>query len=149
MWFLQRKYSMILFSCSKVSALRAAGAPCWPTPSRGEQFPMQSRSAHKKTTKPDHFLTTAYSCASIHGVLVTALPCRRCDVLVRGFSGYNSRQWRTVCRQLPCPSLQGDVATLWLGANDAAGNSPQQGVPLTEYGDNLVDIVCFLKVIEG
>lgn len=70
---------------------------------------------------------------------------RRCDVLVRGFSGYNSRQWRTICRRLPRQSLQGDVATLWLGANDAAGNSPQQGVPIAEYMDNLSDIVHFLK----
>jgi len=63
-------------------------------------------------------------------------------VIPRGFSGYNSRQWVTVSKHL---CLKSDMATLWLGANDAS-ESKQQGVPLSEYRDNITAIVHTLKV---
>lgn len=71
--------------------------------------------------------------------------CRQCDVVCRGFSGYNSRQWVAIASLLPPETLGADVAVLWLGANDAC-TSEQQGVPLLEYQQNITNIMNTLKV---
>ncbi|KAF2352723.1 SGNH hydrolase-type esterase domain [Trinorchestia longiramus] len=73
---------------------------------------------------------------------------RLCDVIPRGFGGYNSRQWLSVCRDVPVMSLYGDVAVLFLGANDACTN-PQQYVPIEEYKTNLAFIVNYMKSTVG
>ena len=71
---------------------------------------------------------------------------RRADVINRGFSGYNTRWVRfhkdTIAASIP----QGGPllwATLFLGANDAAGN--HQHVPLPEYRANLVALGWWLQ----
>lgn len=70
---------------------------------------------------------------------------RRCDVVARGFSGYNTRLWKTMCRELPLKSLEGELALLFLGANDASAENDHEFVPLDEYKENLADIVTYLK----
>uniref|UniRef100_A0A1I8GTN1 Isoamyl acetate-hydrolyzing esterase 1 homolog n=2 Tax=Macrostomum lignano TaxID=282301 RepID=A0A1I8GTN1_9PLAT len=70
---------------------------------------------------------------------------RRCDLRVRGFSGYTTRWWRaSLPRLLPasCPCGQaGDTAAcvVFLGANDSSRGAakPTLHVPLTELKDNL------------
>uniref|UniRef100_A0A6A7FZ15 Isoamyl acetate-hydrolyzing esterase 1 homolog n=1 Tax=Hirondellea gigas TaxID=1518452 RepID=A0A6A7FZ15_9CRUS len=69
---------------------------------------------------------------------------RRCDVISRGFSGYNTRHWLALAKLLPVSSLQGQVAVLWLGANDAS-TTKLQGVPLNQYRDNLKQLVAYIK----
>ena len=66
-------------------------------------------------------------------------------MVARGFSGYNTRQWVAISRELPASSLGADVAVLWLGANDASASS-QQNVPIDEYKQNLKSIINTLKV---
>lgn len=61
----------------------------------------------------------------------------RADVIVRGFSGYTSRNFRALLPSIVTPDvLSGAVAaTIFLGANDA--NDPEidrwHAVPLKEY----------------
>jgi lysophospholipase L1-like esterase len=75
---------------------------------------------------------------------------RRADVVNRGFSGYNTRWLRhhkdAVAASLPAggPILWG---TLFLGANDAAGN--HQHVPLPEYAANLEALAMWLRAEVG
>ncbi|KPP65836.1 isoamyl acetate-hydrolyzing esterase 1-like [Scleropages formosus] len=72
---------------------------------------------------------------------------RRCDVMNRGFSGYNSRWAKMI---LPCildPKCNADghiaAVTIFFGANDSSLEdvNPQQHVPLQEYMENLKDMV--------
>ncbi|XP_048209392.1 isoamyl acetate-hydrolyzing esterase 1 homolog [Perognathus longimembris pacificus] len=73
---------------------------------------------------------------------------RRCDVVNRGLSGYNSR-WAA----LVLPRLLGDgacapaAATIFFGANDSAlpEENPKQHVPLAEYAANLAAMVRALQ----
>lgn len=68
---------------------------------------------------------------------------RRCDVLNRGYSGYNSR-WimELVSRKLIEAGPEVMLMTVFLGANDASlvEHNPRQHVPLEEYRANLVKI---------
>ncbi|KAK0059383.1 isoamyl acetate-hydrolyzing esterase 1 [Biomphalaria pfeifferi] len=72
---------------------------------------------------------------------------RRCDLMVRGFSGYNTR-W---CNIILPSILDADIAkdtvafTVFLGANDSndASLNPRQHVPLAEFEQNLKNIVTF------
>ena len=76
---------------------------------------------------------------------------RRCDVVNRGFSGYNSRWCRMLLPQLFTTDNVRDVMafTIFLGANDS--NDPekniQQHVPLAEYKDNMIKMVKYLNSI--
>ena len=75
---------------------------------------------------------------------------RKCDVINRGFSGYNTR-W---CNKM-IPSVLSEfdakniaMVTIFLGANDS--NLPankQQHVPVDEFKKNLVEIVEKIQVI--
>lgn len=68
---------------------------------------------------------------------------RKCDVVVRGLSGYNTRWARGalpwVLRDLGAVPR---VACVWFGANDVSSGS--QAVPLVEFEDNLDAIVATL-----
>jgi len=73
---------------------------------------------------------------------------RRADVVNRGMSGYNSR-WALellplVLREISRPPA---LATVWLGANDAADAklNPRQHVGLGEYAENLRGIILGLR----
>ncbi|XP_010877957.2 isoamyl acetate-hydrolyzing esterase 1 homolog [Esox lucius] len=72
---------------------------------------------------------------------------RKCDVVNRGLSGYNTRWAKIVLPRLISQEsdLNNHVAavTVFFGANDCAleDTNPQQHIPLPEYCENLKDIV--------
>ncbi|KAF6038639.1 IAH1 [Bugula neritina] len=70
---------------------------------------------------------------------------RRCDVINRGFSGYNSRWLKEMIPKLIDEELAKECAavTLFLGSNDAnlKDINPQQHVPLEEYKSALMYMV--------
>lgn len=80
--------------------------------------------------------------------------CRRADVVLRGYSGYNTR-WavKVMERVFPPPAEAGGggaplAVTVFFGANDASlpdRCSGFQHVPFDEYKQNLLAIVAFLK----
>ncbi|KAM6917181.1 isoamyl acetate-hydrolyzing esterase 1 homolog [Lycodopsis pacificus] len=71
---------------------------------------------------------------------------RKCDVLNRGLSGYNSRWAKLLLPRLINNTNAADnniaAVTVFFGANDCAleDKNPQQHVPLKEYSENLRDI---------
>ncbi|XP_066530310.1 isoamyl acetate-hydrolyzing esterase 1 homolog [Hoplias malabaricus] len=75
---------------------------------------------------------------------------RKCDVVNRGLSGYNTRWAKLVLPRLLPPSLSNTTpaaVTLFFGANDYSlqDKNPQQHVPCEEYTDNLKDMVKYLN----
>uniref|UniRef100_A0AAZ3SS48 Isoamyl acetate-hydrolyzing esterase 1 homolog n=1 Tax=Oncorhynchus tshawytscha TaxID=74940 RepID=A0AAZ3SS48_ONCTS len=72
---------------------------------------------------------------------------RKCDVVNRGLSGYNSRWAKIVLPRLiskdSASSNHIAAVTVFFGANDCAleDKNPQQHIPLQEYSENLKDIV--------
>ncbi|XP_058201470.1 GDSL esterase/lipase At5g45920-like isoform X1 [Rhododendron vialii] len=79
---------------------------------------------------------------------------RTVDVVVRGYSGYNTR-WalRALDKVFPPPEKEAPVAvTVFFGANDAClpdRSGAFQHVPIDEYKNNLSSIVSFLKIFVG
>lgn len=73
---------------------------------------------------------------------------RKLDVVVRGFSGYNSDQAKLMIKPLfkQLHHKDGPVkgATIFFGSNDCADNKIQH-VPLDRYSDNIKEIASFLK----
>ncbi|KAM6968991.1 isoamyl acetate-hydrolyzing esterase 1 homolog [Tautogolabrus adspersus] len=72
---------------------------------------------------------------------------RKCDVVNRGFSGYNSRWAKIILPRLINGQNSAAVnniaaVTVFFGANDSAleDKNPQQHVPLQEYSENLKEI---------
>ncbi|EPY75589.1 isoamyl acetate-hydrolyzing esterase 1-like protein [Camelus ferus] len=77
----------------------------------------------------------------------------KCDVLNRGFSGYNTRWAKIILPRLirKGTSLDTPVAvTIFFGANDSAlkDENPKQHVPLEEYVANLKSMVQYLKSVD-
>ncbi|XP_058407811.1 isoamyl acetate-hydrolyzing esterase 1 homolog isoform X2 [Diceros bicornis minor] len=77
----------------------------------------------------------------------------RCDVLNRGFSGYNTRWAKIILPRLirKGNSLDNPVAvTIFFGANDSAlkDENPKQHIPLDEYVSNLKSMVQYLKSVD-
>ncbi|XP_059837891.1 isoamyl acetate-hydrolyzing esterase 1 homolog isoform X2 [Hypanus sabinus] len=77
---------------------------------------------------------------------------RKCDVLNRGLSGYNTRWALTVMPKIITqPPDQSTIAAvvIFLGANDSALKdvNPVQHIPLTEYAENLKHLIQYLKSI--
>ncbi|KAI3456182.1 hypothetical protein Pfo_012845 [Paulownia fortunei] len=76
---------------------------------------------------------------------------RTADVMLRGYSGYNTRWALKVKEKVFPPPESGDAplaVTVFFGANDAClpdRCSGFQHVPLDEYKQNLLAIVAFLK----
>ena len=70
-------------------------------------------------------------------------PCRKCDVVNRGFSGYNAKWLKILLPQLFTKSdfdaLAGFV--LCLGANDSVLPESPQHVSLTEFSSNISAIL--------
>ena len=67
---------------------------------------------------------------------------RKCDVINRGFGGYNTNHMRLVFDDVLKHSVNNSntaAVTLFLGANDAflPDKAPKAHVPLEEYRDNL------------
>nr|XP_056712640.1 isoamyl acetate-hydrolyzing esterase 1 homolog [Euleptes europaea] len=78
---------------------------------------------------------------------------RKCDVLNRGFSGYNTRWAKIVLPRLihKDSSAENTLAvTVFFGANDSALKdlNPKQHVPLDEYADNLKSMIQHLKSVD-
>ncbi|XP_042838466.1 isoamyl acetate-hydrolyzing esterase 1 homolog isoform X1 [Panthera tigris] len=78
---------------------------------------------------------------------------RKCDVLNRGFSGYNTRWAKIILPRLikKGTGLDSPVAvTIFFGANDSAlkDENPKQHVPLDEYVANLKSMVRYLKSVD-
>lgn len=75
---------------------------------------------------------------------------RKCDVVNRGLSGYNSRWAKIILPGLLHPQDPADsniaAVTVFFGANDSAleDKNPQQHVPLQEYSENLKEITRLL-----
>uniref|UniRef100_A0A8C8VMU1 Isoamyl acetate-hydrolyzing esterase 1 homolog n=1 Tax=Pelusios castaneus TaxID=367368 RepID=A0A8C8VMU1_9SAUR len=86
------------------------------------------------------------------GVLLAQKLVRKCDVLNRGLSGYNTRWANIVLPRLISKSsnVENTIAvTIFFGANDSAlkDATPNQHVPLNEYADNLKSMIQYLKSI--
>ncbi|XP_063040210.1 isoamyl acetate-hydrolyzing esterase 1 homolog [Engraulis encrasicolus] len=72
---------------------------------------------------------------------------RKCDVVNRGFSGYNSKWAKIVLpRLIPSPASDIAAVTVFFGANDCAleDQNPQQHIPLQEYSENMKEIAQYL-----
>lgn len=75
---------------------------------------------------------------------------RKCDVINRGLSGYNSRWAKMILPRLINNQNSADnnivAVTVFFGANDSAleDKNPQQHVPVQEYSENLKEITRLL-----
>ncbi|XP_063771510.1 isoamyl acetate-hydrolyzing esterase 1 homolog [Pseudophryne corroboree] len=75
---------------------------------------------------------------------------RKCDVVNRGLSGYNSRWAKIILPKLISKSFENIAAvTIFFGANDSSlkEENPQQHVPLEEYAENLRSMIQYLKSV--
>lgn len=85
------------------------------------------------------------------GAVLASKLTRIADVIVRGFSGYNTRMCKVILPYLFSSSNITDVEAfvICLGANDSSEpQSPKkQHVPLKEYYDNLVSMIGYLEKI--
>ncbi|XP_008640085.1 PREDICTED: isoamyl acetate-hydrolyzing esterase 1 homolog [Corvus brachyrhynchos] len=78
---------------------------------------------------------------------------RKCDVVNRGISGYNTRWAKLILPRLITESTSADsivAVTIFFGANDSALKelNPKQHVPLEEYAANLKSMVQYLKSVD-
>lgn len=74
----------------------------------------------------------------------------KCDVINRGFSGYNTRMVKHFIEKAPVQLISPDMAKrnivtfVFLGANDSVEPNQGQHVPIDEYKSNLSDILSTL-----
>ncbi|CAI5769551.1 Isoamyl acetate-hydrolyzing esterase 1 homolog [Podarcis lilfordi] len=78
---------------------------------------------------------------------------RKCDVLNRGLSGYNTRWAKIALPRLISKDSDAKntvAVTVFFGANDGALKdvNPKQHVPLDEYADNLKSMIQYLKSVD-
>ncbi|XP_053236947.1 isoamyl acetate-hydrolyzing esterase 1 homolog [Podarcis raffonei] len=78
---------------------------------------------------------------------------RKCDVLNRGLSGYNTRWAKIALPRLISKDSDAKntvAVTVFFGANDGALKdvNPKQHVPLDEYADNLKNMIQYLKSVD-
>ncbi|XP_007439279.1 isoamyl acetate-hydrolyzing esterase 1 homolog [Python bivittatus] len=78
---------------------------------------------------------------------------RKCDVLNRGLSGYNTRWGKIVLPRLiskGCNARDILAVTVFFGTNDSAlkDENPKQHVPLDEYADNLKSMIRYLNSVD-
>ncbi|XP_062862953.1 isoamyl acetate-hydrolyzing esterase 1 homolog isoform X2 [Trichomycterus rosablanca] len=73
---------------------------------------------------------------------------RKCDVVNRGLSGYNTRWAKVVLPRIVSNNGASSIVavTVFFGANDSSlqDKNPQQHIPCEEYSENLKDIVKYL-----
>uniref|UniRef100_A0AAA9SDL8 Isoamyl acetate-hydrolyzing esterase 1 homolog n=1 Tax=Bos taurus TaxID=9913 RepID=A0AAA9SDL8_BOVIN len=87
------------------------------------------------------------------GASLADMLVRKCDVLNRGFSGYNTRWAKIILPRLvrKGSGLDSPVAvTIFFGANDSAlkDENPKQHVPLEEFVANLRSMVRYLRSVD-
>ncbi|NXI42112.1 IAH1 esterase, partial [Galbula dea] len=78
---------------------------------------------------------------------------RKCDVVNRGLSGYNTRWAKLVLPKLITKNAGAEstvAVTIFFGANDSALKdlNPKQHVPLEEYAANLKSMIQYLKSVD-
>ena len=75
---------------------------------------------------------------------------RKCDVLNRGFAGYNTRWNKILLPRIITKEMASDIAavTIFLGTNDSNNVElyPRPHVPVEEYKQNLIDMISYLIV---
>ncbi|BFZ06312.1 hypothetical protein BsWGS_09351 [Bradybaena similaris] len=95
----------------------------------------------------DSITQFSFSTEGCWGSLLSDLLQRRCDVLNRGFSGYNTRWCKVLLPAVLDEKLAKETVALviFLGANDSNWyeKNPRQHVPLDEYKLNLKEMVEF------
>lgn len=86
---------------------------------------------------------TQYGWAS----LLAAAYTRRCDILNRGFSGYNSRHAVELLPRIFTDDTAVDTlfCTVFFGANDAAVPGEAQHIAIEEYTENIQKIVTSIR----
>ena len=88
--------------------------------------------------------------ASTQSCIFNFFNVRKCDVINRGFSGYNARWCSHLLPQLVTKDVAKDAAvvTIFLGANDSNNfeTNPRQHVPLEEFKERLTGMVQHLLV---
>ncbi|XP_077993629.1 isoamyl acetate-hydrolyzing esterase 1 homolog isoform X2 [Glandiceps talaboti] len=74
---------------------------------------------------------------------------RRCDVLCRGFGGYNSTWCNIMLPQLITKEITYSVAivTIFLGTNDSVFEGYVQNVPLDKFKLNLKEMIQYLNSV--
>ncbi|NXK86425.1 IAH1 esterase, partial [Formicarius rufipectus] len=77
---------------------------------------------------------------------------RKCDVVNRGMSGYNTRWAKLILPRLINESTSAEsiaAVVIFFGANDSALKdlNPEQHVPLEEYAANLKSMIQYLKSV--
>ncbi|XP_010159957.1 PREDICTED: isoamyl acetate-hydrolyzing esterase 1 homolog, partial [Eurypyga helias] len=78
---------------------------------------------------------------------------RKCDVVNRGLSGYNTKWAKLILPRLISKSAGAEstvAVTIFFGANDSALKdlNPKQHVPLEEYAANLKSMIQYLKSVD-
>ncbi|NWI66384.1 IAH1 esterase, partial [Todus mexicanus] len=78
---------------------------------------------------------------------------RKCDVVNRGLSGYNTRWAKLILPRLINKSTSAEdtvAVTIFFGANDSALKdlNPKQHVPVEEYATNLKSMIQYLKSVD-
>lgn len=98
----------------------------------------------------DSLTQRSFSEEGFWGSLVAEAFERRCDVVVRGFSGYNTRMCKYILPRIFGPEDAASVAAfvIFLGANDCSEPTDHgaQNVPLKEFISNLEEMLQHLKV---
>ncbi|KAK2533918.1 Iah1 [Columba guinea] len=87
------------------------------------------------------------------GAFLSERLVRKCDVVNRGFSGYNTRWAKLILPRLITKSTGAEstvAVTIFFGANDSALKdlNPKQHVPLEEYAENLKSMIQYLKSVD-
>uniref|UniRef100_A0A8C5PYM8 Isoamyl acetate-hydrolyzing esterase 1 homolog n=1 Tax=Leptobrachium leishanense TaxID=445787 RepID=A0A8C5PYM8_9ANUR len=90
--------------------------------------------------------------ANAWGSVIANKLVRKCDVINRGLSGYNTRWAKLILPSLISPGCNAGntlAVTIFFGANDSSlkEENPQQHVPLEEYADNIRCMIQYLKSI--
>uniref|UniRef100_A0A1E1XRD1 Putative isoamyl acetate-hydrolyzing esterase n=1 Tax=Amblyomma sculptum TaxID=1581419 RepID=A0A1E1XRD1_AMBSC len=97
----------------------------------------------------DSLTQRSFSEEGCWGSLVAEAFERRCDVVVRGFSGYNTRMCKYVLPRIFGPEDAENLAAfvMFLGANDCAEPTDcgKQHIPLKEYVSNMEGMLEYLK----
>ncbi|KAJ7342071.1 hypothetical protein JRQ81_008646 [Phrynocephalus forsythii] len=87
------------------------------------------------------------------GATIAHRLARKCDVLNRGLSGYNTRWGKIVLPRLinkDSDAKKTVAVTIFFGANDSALKevNPKQHVPLDEYVENLRAMIQYLRSVD-
>ncbi|KAH9384206.1 hypothetical protein HPB48_026199 [Haemaphysalis longicornis] len=110
---------------------------------------MSSSSAPQLILKEEELSLSMFGASRGPVIVACVAACRRCDVLARGLSGYNTRAWRHALPLVLGPEDARAVAAvvIMLGTSDSAEPQGPEGshVPVDEYADNLAQMLDYLN----